>query len=119
MIDRIVREHWFGFSFDMIANNLTDDEIKAPAGGDKWHGPSVSKVWDRVTNGDMKRIEKADAATRKAEQEAANASESGQMAAELQRRQEPEVQLERTGYVEIDTSTVDSKTGDIVKESAA
>ncbi len=80
IIDRIVLEHWDGFSFAMIASGLTADGIKAPGGGDKWHGSSVERVWDRVTNGQMKRIEKAADAAKKAEQEAYHASEAGQMA---------------------------------------
>ena len=118
VISRIVLDHWTGYSFGMIASCLTDEGVKAPGGGDKWHGSGVERVWDRVTNGQMKRIEKERAADRKAQQEAAHASEAGQVAAELQRRQEPEVQLERTtGYVEIDTSTVDLRTGKTIKES--
>ena len=119
IIAYIVLEHWKGISFGMIAAWLTDGEVTAPGGGAKWHGSSVEKVWDRVTNGQMKRIEKAADAAKKAEQEAYHASEAGQMAAEIQRRQEPEVQLERKGYVEIDTSVRDLRTGKTLKESAA
>ena len=116
VIDRIVLDHWTGYSFGMIASCLTDEGVKAPGGGDKWHGSSVEKVWDRVTNGQMKRIEKAADAAKKAEQEAYHASEAGQMAAEIQRRQKPEVQLERKGYVEMDKGIVNVHTGATIKE---
>lgn len=110
IIDRIVLEHWDDFSFAMIASGLTADGIKAPGGGDKWHGSSVERVWDRVTNGQMKRIERQDEKEKKAEREAFHASEAGQMAEELRRRQKPEVQLERKGYVEMDKGIEGTRT---------
>ncbi len=116
VIDRIVREYWSDFGFDAIAKNLTKDGVPAPRGGDKWHGSGVQRVWHGVTNGRMARIEKEDEKAKKAEQEAYHASEAGQMAAEIQRRQKPEVQLERKGDVEMDNSIVNVHTGATIKE---
>ncbi len=64
VISRIVLDHWTGYSFGMNASCLTDEGVKAPGGGDKWHGSGVERVWDRVTNGQMKRIEMEWAADR-------------------------------------------------------
>lgn len=43
VISRIVLDHWTGYSFGMIASCLTDEGVKAPGGGDKWHGSGVER----------------------------------------------------------------------------
>ncbi len=115
VISRIVLDHWTGYSFGMIASCLTDEGVKAPGGGDKWHGSGVERVWDRVTNGQMKRIDREDKKAKKAEAED-YMSEARELAAEIERRQKPEVQLERKGYVEMDKGIVNVHTGATIKE---